>query len=77
MGTVATLCARLRADAGGGAVARGVDFPLGLPRGSVTQCGVEGEFAGVVGRETVDPERRVSALGATEDGESRLCADGR
>ncbi|MCW3477320.1 DUF429 domain-containing protein [Limobrevibacterium gyesilva] len=32
VGDLATLMARLRAAAGGGAVALGVDFPLGLPR---------------------------------------------
>jgi hypothetical protein len=33
VGEVATLLARLRADAAGGAVALGLDLPIGLPRG--------------------------------------------
>jgi hypothetical protein len=44
VGEVATLCARLRDRAGGGAVALGVDFPLGLPRAYVVRYGLEGGF---------------------------------
>ena len=33
VGNVSTLLARLRAEASGGAVALGVDFPIGVPRG--------------------------------------------
>jgi hypothetical protein len=44
VGEVATLCARLRARAGGGAVALGVDLPLGLPRAHVVRHGLEGDF---------------------------------
>lgn len=44
VGDVATLCARLRARAGGGAVALGVDLPLGLPRAHVLRHGLEGGF---------------------------------
>ena len=54
VGTLGTLCARLRDDAGGGAVALGVDFPLGLPRGYVVRHGLEGDFVrflrGLAGR---------------------------
>ncbi len=46
VGEVGSLCARLRDAAGGGAVALGVDFPLGLPRGYVARCGLEGNFVG-------------------------------
>ena len=46
VGEVGSLCARLRDAAGGGAVALGVDFPLGLPRGYVARCGLEGGFPG-------------------------------
>lgn len=44
VGEVATLCARLRARARGGAVALGVDLPLGLPRGYVARHGLPGDF---------------------------------
>jgi hypothetical protein len=37
VGEVATFLARLRAEASGGAVALGVDLPLGLPRGYAAQ----------------------------------------
>ena len=37
VGEVGTLLARLRHDAGGGAVALGVDLPVGLPRAYVTR----------------------------------------
>ncbi len=46
VGEVATLCARLRAWAGAGAVALGVDLPLGLPRGYVARHGLSGNFPG-------------------------------
>ena len=45
VGEVASLCARLRAAAGGGAVALGVDLPLGLPRGYVARHGLAGDFS--------------------------------
>ncbi len=44
VGEVATLCPRLRAWAGGGAVALGVDLPLGLPRCYVARHGLSGDF---------------------------------
>lgn len=44
VGEVATLCARLRARARDGAVALGVDLPLGLPRGYVARHGLSGDF---------------------------------
>lgn len=46
VGEVATLCARLRAQAGGGAVALGVDLPLGLPRAYVARHLAGGDFPG-------------------------------
>ena len=44
VGEVGSLCARLREAAGGGAVALGVDLPLGLPRSYVARHGLEGGF---------------------------------
>lgn len=44
VGEVATLLDRLRARAGGGAVALGVDLPLGLPRAFVARHGLAGDF---------------------------------
>ncbi len=44
VGEVATLLDRLRAEADGGAVALGVDFPLGLPRAYAAAYGTERDF---------------------------------
>ncbi len=53
MGEVADFLARLRAQAGGGAVALGVDLPVGVPRAYAAQC-AEPDFLeflrGVAGR---------------------------
>jgi len=44
VGEVSTLFARLCAAGGGGAVALGVDLPLGLPRDYVARHGLAGDF---------------------------------
>ncbi len=44
VGDTATLLARLRAQAGGGGVALGVDFPLGLPRSFAALHATEPDF---------------------------------
>jgi hypothetical protein len=44
VGDLATLLARLRTAAGGGAVALGVDLPLGLPRAYAQAFAMEGHF---------------------------------
>lgn len=44
VGDLAGFDARLRAAAGGGAVALGVDLPLGLPRAFVARHGIAGDF---------------------------------
>jgi hypothetical protein len=44
VGDVTTLCARLLAAGGGGAVALGVDLPLGLPRAYVARWRLGGDF---------------------------------
>jgi len=46
VGEVATLDARLCDAAGGGAVALGVDLPLGLPRAYVARWRLDGDFPG-------------------------------
>jgi hypothetical protein len=46
VGDLATLLPRLRARAGGGAVALGIDCPLGLPRAYVERLGLPGTFPG-------------------------------
>ncbi len=44
VGDLGTMLARLRELSGGGAVALGVDLPLGLPRAFVIRHGLEGDF---------------------------------